>query len=46
LNNVLRERKRGTYAFFSGTSICYSALFQAGRHDQILELLAMDHARS
>jgi hypothetical protein len=42
LRNVLRERKRGTYAFFSGTVICYSALFKAGRHDELLELLAMD----
>lgn len=40
--NVLRERERGTYAFFSGTTLCYSALFKAGRHDELLELLAMD----
>jgi tetratricopeptide (TPR) repeat protein len=42
LKNVLRERKRGTYAFFSGATLCYSALFKAERHDQLLELLAMD----
>lgn len=42
VKNVLRERKPGTYAFFSGTTLCYSALFKAERHDQILELLAMD----
>ncbi|WP_157539028.1 hypothetical protein [Hydrogenophaga flava] len=42
LKNVLRERKRGTYAFFSGTTLCYSALFKAERHDQIMELLDMD----
>lgn len=42
LRNVLRERTSGTYAFFSGTTLCYSALFKADRHDQILELLAMD----
>jgi hypothetical protein len=42
LKNVLRERTRGTYAFFSGTTLCYSALFKADRHDQILELLTMD----
>jgi tetratricopeptide (TPR) repeat protein len=40
--NVLRERKHGTYAFFSGTTLCYSALFKAGRHDELLELLALD----
>lgn len=42
LRNVLRERKRGTYAFFPGTTLCYSALFKAGRHDELLEVLAMD----
>ena len=42
LRNVLRERKRGTYAFFPGTTLCYSALFKAGRHDELLELLAME----
>lgn len=42
MKNVLRERKRGTYAFFSGATLCYSALFKAERHDQILELLDMD----
>ena len=40
--SVLHERKRGTYAFFSGTTLCYGALFKAGRHDELLELLAMD----
>ena len=40
--SVLLERKRGTYAFFSGSTPCYSALFKAGRHDELLELLAMD----
>jgi hypothetical protein len=33
--SVLLERKRGTYAFFSGTTLCYSALFKAGRHDEL-----------
>ncbi|WP_225781230.1 hypothetical protein [Xenophilus sp. Marseille-Q4582] len=40
--SVLRERHRGSYAFFAGTTPCYSALFKAGRHDELLELLAMD----
>lgn len=40
--SVLRERKRGTYAFFPGTTLCYSALFKAGRHDELLDLLGMD----
>jgi hypothetical protein len=42
LKNVLGERKRGTYVFFSGTTLCYSALFKADRQDQILELLDLD----
>jgi tetratricopeptide (TPR) repeat protein len=42
LKNVLRDRTSGTFAFFSGTTLCYSALFKAERHDDILELLAMD----
>ncbi len=40
--SVLRDRQRGTYAFFSGTTLCYSAMFKAGRHDELLALLAMD----
>ena len=40
--SVLHERKRGTYAFFAGTTLCYSALFEAGRHDELLDLLALD----
>jgi tetratricopeptide (TPR) repeat protein len=42
LKNVLLERKRGTNAFFSGTTLCYSALFTAGRHEEILQLLSQD----
>ncbi|WP_213957542.1 hypothetical protein [Variovorax sp. dw_954] len=42
LRSVLRERMRGTYAFFSGTTLCYSALFKAGQHDELLKLLALD----
>lgn len=42
LQNVLRERQHGTYAFFKGTCLCYSALFKVGRHDEILQLLSMD----
>ena len=33
--SVLLERKRGTDAFFSGSTLCYSALFKAGRHDEL-----------
>jgi len=42
VRRVLQERQTGTFAFFKGTSACYSALFTAGRHDELLELLALD----
>lgn len=42
LRSVLEAKRKGSYAFFSGTSLCYSALFKAGRHDEILTLLAQD----
>lgn len=42
LRSVLKERGRGTFAFFPGTTLCYSALFKAGRHEELLEVLAMD----
>ena len=42
LRRVQDDRRTGTYASFSGTSVCYSALFTAGRHDEVLELVAMD----
>jgi tetratricopeptide (TPR) repeat protein len=41
-HNVLRERASGTFAYFAGTSLCYSALFKAGRHEEILQLLSKD----
>lgn len=42
LQSVLGARKKGTYAFFPGTSLCYSALFAAGRHDELMQLLDQD----
>ena len=42
VKRVADERKRGVFAWFSGTSLCYSALFKAGRHDELLALLAAD----
>lgn len=42
LRRVAEERKRGVFAWFKGTSICYSALFAAGRHDELLDLLERD----
>lgn len=40
--SMLSDRKRGTHAFSSGTTLCYSPLFKADRHDELLELLALD----
>lgn len=42
LARVAAERKRGVFAWFSGTGMCYSALFKAGRHEELLALLAAD----
>ncbi len=42
LRRVLEDTQRGGFGYFSGTSLCYSALFKAGRHDELLELLALD----
>jgi hypothetical protein len=42
LKRVAHERKRGVFAWFNGTRLCYSALFKAGRHDELLALLAAD----
>jgi tetratricopeptide (TPR) repeat protein len=42
LKRVTDERKRGVFAWFKGTDLCYSALFKADRHDELLGLLAAD----
>ena len=42
LRRVLEERKRGTFGWFPGSGICYSALFKAGRHDELLALLELN----
>jgi hypothetical protein len=39
---VLRERKRGTLVFISGTTLCYSMSFKAGPHNALPDLLNMD----
>jgi hypothetical protein len=40
LHRVAQERSKGTFAWFKGTGACYSALFKAGRHGDLLDLLA------
>ena len=42
VKRVYEERRSGTFAWFAGTSACYSALLTAGRHDELLSLLALD----
>ena len=42
LRRAQAERKRGVFAWVSGSSVCYSALFKAGRHDELLSLLEGD----
>ena len=43
LRRAQAERKRGVFAWVCGSSVCYSALFKAGRHDELLSLLAGDN---
>jgi hypothetical protein len=42
LRDALSSRTRGAYAYFPGTTLCYSALFKARRHAELLNVLAMD----
>lgn len=42
VRQVMRDRNKGTYAFSQSTVLCHSALFHAGRHDELLALLALD----
>lgn len=42
LRRVQQERKRGVFAHFFGASVCYSALFKSGHHEELLELLEHD----
>lgn len=42
VHHVAADRRRGVFAFSKGTSACYSALFKAGRHDELLGLLDLD----
>ncbi|MBE0546167.1 MAG: hypothetical protein IH627_00610 [Rubrivivax sp.] len=39
---VMADRKKGTYAYASSGTLCYSALFHAGRFDDLLAVLALD----
>lgn len=39
---VNAERRRGQHAFTRADSLCYSALFSGGRHDELIELIGGD----
>ena len=42
VRHVLADRRSGTYAYSKSGTLCYSALFHAGRFDDLLALLALD----
>lgn len=42
LRSALENSRRGAFGWFKGTLACHSALFAAGRHDEILALLERD----
>lgn len=41
VRRVLQERQAGVFAWFNGTGACYSALFKAQRHEELLELIGL-----
>ncbi|HEX7324719.1 MAG TPA: hypothetical protein VF292_05135 [Rhodanobacteraceae bacterium] len=42
VRRVIADGKAGRFGWFPGTGACYSALFKAGRHDELLDLIAAD----
>ena len=42
VQHVNAERRRGRHAFTRADSLCYSALFAAGRHDELIKLIDGD----
>jgi tetratricopeptide (TPR) repeat protein len=42
VRHVHAERRQGRHAFSRAESACYSALFAAGRHDELIKLIAGD----
>lgn len=42
VRHVLADRRSGTYAYSKSSTLCYSALFHAGRFDDLLSVLALD----
>lgn len=42
VENVMPGRRKGAYAYAKSGTLCYSALFHAGRFDELLAVLALD----
>ena len=42
VQHVNAERRRGKHEFTRADSLCYSALFSAGRHDELIKLIGGD----
>jgi tetratricopeptide (TPR) repeat protein len=42
VRRVMAERRRGVYAYTKSSTPCYSALYKAGRCDELLEVLALE----
>jgi hypothetical protein len=42
VQHVMADRRKGAYAYSRSGTLCYSALFHAGRLDELLALLALD----
>ena len=42
VQHVMADRRKGTYAYSRSGTLCYSALFGAGRFDDLLAVLALD----
>jgi tetratricopeptide (TPR) repeat protein len=42
MQHVMADRRSGTYAYAKSGTLCYSALFYAGRFDELLAVLALD----
>jgi hypothetical protein len=42
VRHVVADRRSGTYAYSKSGTLCYSALFHAGRFDDLLAVLALD----
>jgi hypothetical protein len=42
LRHVMADRKSGAHAYSRSDTLCFSALFHAGRFDELLAVLALD----